>query len=409
MTTRTTLKTYFERGDKPTAAQFAALIDSAFNLTDDTENSIQAEDFSSLAGDLWDGTNKELILTCNREIWFAAEPDLAKLIVTQDEVGGWTLQINGVDIAIDDTADAITVIELKRRASGGYFVTKDISYKPVGDAVAAIIPTIVSIEATDANTIVVTFSAAVKGTAAGWSFDNGSPLTIAGVTGEYTSIWTFTVEEDMLSSDTITFDYDAVTGDVVETIFETALLADDSGAVTNSITALPVDLTYSTSAQTTESPTGTYTMLQTPSVNGARMLADEALAGDGFVQEEIVDHNKEWMLMILDNHNANDPYTTPWDVYIAVVDSGGFKRYQYGEGAWSGLTDTGVTAVDGDLLRLIRAGSTIKAQYYRSGSWTDLHTYSGTYSATMYSKFAFLGGGTPATSICYNPKGLGFA
>ena len=33
--TRTTLKTYFETGDRPTAAQFAELIDALLNLNDD--------------------------------------------------------------------------------------------------------------------------------------------------------------------------------------------------------------------------------------------------------------------------------------------------------------------------------------------------------------------------------------
>ncbi len=40
---RTTLKTYFETGDKPTQSQFADLIDSSHNQTDDDTGWIEAD------------------------------------------------------------------------------------------------------------------------------------------------------------------------------------------------------------------------------------------------------------------------------------------------------------------------------------------------------------------------------
>ncbi len=44
MANRTTLKSYFETGDKPTQAQFAALIDSVLNLSEDDYTTVPGLD-----------------------------------------------------------------------------------------------------------------------------------------------------------------------------------------------------------------------------------------------------------------------------------------------------------------------------------------------------------------------------
>lgn len=55
--TRTVLKGYFNTGDIPTESQFANLIDSAFNVTDDTLDQIA------------EGTTKKSVTTAEKNLW----------------------------------------------------------------------------------------------------------------------------------------------------------------------------------------------------------------------------------------------------------------------------------------------------------------------------------------------------
>lgn len=99
-------------------------------------------------------------------------------------------------------------------------------------------PTVTSMEAIDANTIEVTLDEVVDIVdETGWVFDNGAPLTITGVAGTGTAVLTFTISETMLSSDTITGEYDETTGNVEDQATPTPNRLQSFGPdpVTNSI------------------------------------------------------------------------------------------------------------------------------------------------------------------------------
>lgn len=100
-----------------------------------------------------------------------------------------------------------------------------------GDTTA---PTIVSITATAATSVVVVFSENVNVTTAGWSFKkNGSAWSVSSVAGSGTT-WTFTMGTSAISSDTLLGTYDATSGATVDSSSnELASFTDTS--VTNSI------------------------------------------------------------------------------------------------------------------------------------------------------------------------------
>lgn len=56
----------------------------------------------------------------------------------------------------------------------------------------------------------------------------------------------------------------------------------------------------------------------------------------------------------------------------------------YYTGEAGSFVNTGVTAADGDKLRLRRTGTTVYADYYRSGSWTNMGIFISTTSAKLY-------------------------
>ncbi len=248
-------------------------------------------------------------------------------------------------------------------------------------------PTISSAEAIDANTIVVVFSENVNGTDAGWSFDNGSALTISGVTGSTTDTWTFTIVETMLDTDTITFDYDFATGDTIDDLENP--LASDSGSVTNSISG--GSLIYLTmggsSVPVTESPAHNFIL---PAA--VYMKFAESMAGNGYVQTEQQTpvSDSAGIGLILDHKNAVDDLTSPYDTMVFSY----LGTYWTNEGAYSPVNSS-ITATAADLTRLVRSVSTVTAQYSTNGgsSWTTIAVFSGTYSATMYAKAISLGVG----------------
>ena len=80
MATRTVLKTYFETGDTPTEAQFAALIDSVSNIDDD-----YAEKFTSRLV-----TSEELLAIYDTPITLVSAPGSGKAVVATRIVLNYT-------------------------------------------------------------------------------------------------------------------------------------------------------------------------------------------------------------------------------------------------------------------------------------------------------------------------------
>lgn len=100
--------------------------------------------------------------------------------------------------------------------------------------VDVIAPTVSSMTATGANTVVVVFSEAVTGTIAGWSFSNGSAVGITSRSGDGTNTWTFTTSGTMAFGETLTASY--APGDV-EDLAGNALASFTGSSITNSIAA----------------------------------------------------------------------------------------------------------------------------------------------------------------------------
>ena len=98
MAGRTELKTFFETGDKPTAAEFATLIDSVYNLTDDSSPGL---------GDLLFLTNTQIAPTA------PAFPTLTEVqtYVTSAAITNTIAYYNGTDVANLETATHIYIVD----------------------------------------------------------------------------------------------------------------------------------------------------------------------------------------------------------------------------------------------------------------------------------------------------------
>ncbi len=354
--------------------------------------------FSSLSGTVWDGTNKEILLTANVALTTTANPTLGLLTVIQDGVGSHTISINGTSLVPTSTASAVTVYALLQNSSNGLFTLKDVTYLAIGAAPTPSTPTITSATATDTNTIVVVFSEAVSGTSAGWSFNNGSALTITGVSGSDTNTFSFTVSQTMTSGDTITYAYNASTGNIVQWGTSSAL-ASASGSVTNSIAATSFLTFTARTGVITESPTHTFNLAA-----NAHMMSDQSMTANGYFQATVGASANESFTLALDHVHTNNTITAPYDVFLMMFSG----HYYYNEGAYAPV-DTGVAYATGDFYRLIRTGSTILGQYSRNSgvSWTTLRTFTGTYAATMWAKVDDLAVG--AGSSIKNPVSIGMS
>lgn len=142
------------------------------------------------------------------------------------------LSVGNVAIAIGDLEVRVKAVTNVNTISAS--LTNSTAFTTSADTTP---PTVTDMEAIDANTIEVTFDEIVTLTdETGWSFDNGAPLTISGVSGTGGTILTFTIVETMTSADTITGEYDDTLGDVADTATSPNPLASfGPDPVTNSI------------------------------------------------------------------------------------------------------------------------------------------------------------------------------
>lgn len=364
--------------------------------------------FTTLSGLVWDGSFKEITLTQNISIVTNGNPYMGgALRVVQGGAGSYTLSINGTNIAGLLTAiGSATLVSMYKDGSNGLDYIIDTSSKALDSPAIPETPIIISISATDAHTVTVLFNVLVIGTIAGWSFSNGSPLTITGVTGVGSNTLSFTISETMLSSDNITFIYNAILGDIAQYANPLEIMASASGAVSNDIVSF-VFLTFALSGHQsgtiTESPTNTYTL-----VAPAFMYSDQAMLADGQAFSELYASSTN-PAVGLDHVAVNNTFYASgnqWDYLLLPYSvTGTYIIMNIGDTV-GGLTNTGVSWAIGDLFGFQRTGNTVIALYSRDNGaiWITLHTFTATTSATLYAKFDADGG----TGI-KNPTGLGMS
>ena len=139
-----------------------------------------------------------------------------------------------------------------------------------------------------------------------------------------------------------------------------------------------------------QSPTGQWGVA---SCNGGYGVATKSLTSDGWIEAEIPDIRNNFINIGLSTNNTLNEGNWDYTLYIAS------SLYVAGN---IGLTDagSGTTPIVGDKIRLKRTGTTITAEYYRSGSWTILYSFTTHSSATLYLKIQANSG-----AHIVNPKG----
>jgi hypothetical protein len=179
-----------------------------------------------------------------------------------------------------------------------------------------------------------------------------------------------------------------------------------SGVKNNSISSTVggcpgmVVLPFQTLSNLTESPTGTFPVTNnTLDANGKNTTDSLAASTNGQFQVDMdftVSTNQTVICWDVSNSLATHYYQTAR--YVTFVST----NYFYNDNQ-VGAVDTGILAITGDILGLVRTGTnTIAARYYRSGAWTTLFTFTGTQTGQLfyYISSAALG----ATQKILNPK-----
>ncbi len=145
------------------------------------------------------------------------------------------------------------------------------------------------------------------------------------------------------------------------------------------VSSCPLDITsWVGTTNRAESPTGTWGPASSPA-NGEAM-ANASIAGDGYIQAEYNSTaNESTAIFLTQDESPTTPYYENVQYGLYVNSDGNYWSATGG----STYTDLSVAVSVGDLFRVVRTGTTIKGQYYRSGSWNDLVTY-GTYAGTLW-------------------------
>lgn len=128
-----------------------------------------------------------------------------------------------------------------------------------------------------------------------------------------------------------------------------------------------------------ESPTGVWGPITYVGVGNGEGLVNASASGDGYIQSDYAAaDNQSTAIFLTTSESPTSPFYA--NVEYGLYVSAGAEYSTAISGSYAGL---GVTAIAGDKFRVIRTGTTIKGQYFRSGAWTDLYTY-GTYSGTLW-------------------------
>lgn len=147
-----------------------------------------------------------------------------------------------------------------------------------------------------------------------------------------------------------------------------------------------------------ESPTGVWGPAVYVGFGNAEGLVNVSISGDGYFQSDYLAANNQSTAIFLTTEEAPiSPFYA--NVQYGIYVSAGAEYTTAINGSYTG---TGVSASAGDKLRVIRTGTTVKAQYYRSSTWTDLYTYTTSSSGTLWMGFS---SADPGNAVyCTNPK-----
>lgn len=141
-------------------------------------------------------------------------------------------------------------------------------------------------------------------------------------------------------------------------------------------------------------------------VGNGEGIGNPTLIGDGYIQATYQDASAQATAIFLTTDEA--PTSPYWgSVQFGLYVSSGVEYTTAVSGSFTG---TGINAVDGDLFRVIRIGTTIKAQFYGHSSrsdgyenqWNDLYTYTTSSSGTLWMGGSSADPGNPV--FLFKPK-----
>lgn len=143
----------------------------------------------------------------------------------------------------------------------------------------------------------------------------------------------------------------------------------------------PYNITsWAVSTNWVESPSGVWGPINYAVDGNGEGLGLDIINGDGYIQSDyLASNNQSTAIFLTSSESPISPYYA--NVEFGLYVSSGDEYNTAINGSYTGL---GVTALSGDKMRVIRTGTTVKAQYYRSGSWVDLYTYSTGSSGTLW-------------------------
>lgn len=161
-----------------------------------------------------------------------------------------------------------------------------------------------------------------------------------------------------------------------------------------------VDIDFTNLDNIHEAVANQWSLVSTSSDGNADGTVSLPASTDGQFQCEFDDSGPDCSQAVLcwdTSSSLSTPYYSNCDYGVFVL-----ATYWYFDGAGN-LNDSGITANVGDLFRLTRTGSTIKAQYFRGGSWTDIVTFTATTTAELFYFISIANDGGSDFTIL-NPK-----
>jgi len=167
-------------------------------------------------------------------------------------------------------------------------------------------------------------------------------------------------------------------------------------SITHSVIETCVDFT--TTGDLTESPACTWS---SAAGTGKGFSTTSLAAGDnGYYVIQNNSASSTSNPIGLDDDGNNTETYTDWE-YTIYRNAGNYWRIDNG----GTPTNTGVASANGHWLRLVKVGTTVKAQYSTTSglSWIDIYTYSVNAGHTLYAKTALvIGGSTIEEAKVYN-------
>lgn len=244
-----------------------------------------------------------------------------------------------------------------------------------------------------------------------WSQVSGASATITSPTSQNTTItglatagpkvFRLTVTDNLgaTGTDDVTITVNQNIGIMAKHLLRMGIIASSATTVVGPPPSGLVDIDFTSLSNLQESPANKWIPVDNDlDANGKGTVSLPALT-DGQFQCEI------------QSSQNTDSFAICWDLSNVIAESywstakyvvfPKFGTYWTNDDQAGGVDST-IPHADGDLLRLVRTGSVIKAQYYRGGSWIDILTFTGTDTGQMYYFAASAQDGTALA--LYNPK-----